>query len=151
MIEQEEINKQLKNTTKFLHILSENTQDYKGKYGEVIINAPKIYKLLCKLLESENIYKKDRHKISSTIAYFILPKDIYPEEEFGAKGYIDDIYLCLYILNEIKEKYGMKEILHYWDSEPELLLKLLEEDYRKLDEKLKHILQEMLDYVGIHE
>lgn len=150
MVDEKEIKKQLKNKTRFLHILSDNTKDYKGKYEHFITNAPSIYKLLCDLLDSKNLYKEDRHKISSTIAYFILPKDIFPEEIYGVKAYLDDVYLSLYTLNKIKKEYGIKELIEYWDKSPDILKKLLEEDYIELDKELNYILQEMLEYVGIH-
>lgn len=150
MVDEKEIKKQLKNKTEFLHILIDNTKNYQGKYEQIIVNAPAIYKLLCNLLDSKNLYKEDRHKISSTIAYFILPKDIFPEEIYGVEGYIDDIYLCLYILNELKKEYGIKELLGYWEESPDLLRKLLGDDYQELDKELNYILKDMLEYVGIH-
>ena len=149
-MDKKEIDKQLKNKTEFFHILSENTANYKGKYENIMVNAPKIYNLLCGLLDSKIIYKKDRQKISSAIAYFILPKDIFPEDIFGTKGYIDDIYLCLYILKTLKGEYGIEELLKYWEESPQLLKKFLEEDYEELNKELNYILQDILDYVGIH-
>jgi uncharacterized membrane protein YkvA (DUF1232 family) len=150
MINEKEVKKKLKNKTQFFDILLENTKDYDGKFKHMIVNAPLIYNLLCKLLDSKNLFKKDRHKISSTIAYFILPKDVFPEELYAAEGYIDDIYLSLHTINYIKKEYGMEELLVFWDESPELLKRLLEEDYKELDKKLNHILHEMLEYVGIH-
>lgn len=139
----------LKNKTEFREILLENTKDYKGKYEKEIKFAPKIYKLLCRLLESKNLSKEYRNKISSTIAYFILPKDIFPEDVFGPKGYVDDIYLCLYLLNQIKEEYEIEELLEYWDESPKKLKTLLKDDYKRLDKDFGYILNDILEYIGL--
>ncbi len=144
------INKLLTNKTEFFDILKDNIEDYGGKYSEIIIHGPKIYKLLCNLLESKNISSNDRNKICSAIAYFILPKDVFPEEVFGAKGYIDDIYLCLYILREIEKEYELEELFPYWEGDIDLLKKLLKEDYEKIDKDLNYILKEILEYIGLH-
>lgn len=147
--EKSDLHKHLKNKTEFFDILNENTKDYVGKYRDIIKEAPKIYVLLCKILESDFISKKDRSNISSVIAYFILPKDIFPESIFGAKAYVDDIFLCLYILKELEKKYEIEEMLHYWKWDFNLLRMLLSKGYEEINEELHYILKDMLDYVGI--
>ena len=144
-----EIPNELTNQLEFSEILSENLSNYKGEFSEVLNFAPKIYELLCKLLESPNISRKDRGAITSAIAYFILPRDIYPEEVFGVKGYIDDVYLCLHILKHIERVYEFEEILDQWSGSSKELKKLLDKDYSELDKKFNHRLKDMLDYVGL--
>jgi uncharacterized membrane protein YkvA (DUF1232 family) len=145
-----ETNKFLKNKTEFCDILEENIKGYSGEFKEIIIYAPKIYKLMCALLDSPNINKSSRNRISSAIAYFILPKDIFPEEIFGTKGYIDDMYLCLHELRKINDEYEFEELLQYWDDEPRILKNLLSKEYEKIDEKLNYILNDMLKYIGLN-
>jgi uncharacterized membrane protein YkvA (DUF1232 family) len=77
--------KKLMNPVEFFDILKENTINYKGKYGILIKNSSSIYQLLCEILDSSKLHRDHRALISSTIAYFILPRDIYPEEIYGAK------------------------------------------------------------------
>ncbi len=142
-------NKLLKNKTQFKDILEENTINYKGKHENTIKQCPKIYELLCKLLDSETIESKDKSQISSAIAYFILPKDIFPEELFGAKGYIDDIYLSLYILKKIEQKYEIEELLENWNYDCKLLINLLNKEYQMLNKEYNYILKDMLEYIGL--
>ncbi|MFH1824601.1 MAG: DUF1232 domain-containing protein [Candidatus Firestonebacteria bacterium] len=139
----------LKNKTEFYEILIENTRNYEGKFKEIVIHSPKIYNLLCELIESNRLSKKYRNYVCSAIAYFILPKDIFPENIFGAKGYIDDIYLSLYVLKEIEKEYEIEEILDHWKYDLDLLKKLLERDFKLIDEEFGYILTEILEYVGI--
>jgi len=144
-----ELANQLKNKTEFKDILEDNTKDYGGDFSEIVVHAPKIYGLLCRLLDSKNISTGDRNRISSVIAYFILPKDIFPEELFGTKGYLDDIYLCLHILRELEEKYEIEELIEYWDGDVRTLKKLLNDHYETLDKKFSYILKDMLSYIGL--
>jgi uncharacterized membrane protein YkvA (DUF1232 family) len=140
----------LMNEIEFFDILKENTINYKGKYEILIKNSASIYQLLSELLDSNKLHQDHRALISSTIAYFILPRDIYPEDIYGAKGYIDDIYLCLYTLNIIKKNYGLALLQPYWQGSPKLLFQLLDKEYPALENELKPILLKMINYVGIN-
>jgi uncharacterized membrane protein YkvA (DUF1232 family) len=142
---------ELKNKTDFSDVLRDNTLEYSGEYREIIVHAPRIYGLLCKLLMSNKISKRYRTKICATIAYFQLPNDIFPEELFGAKGYIDDIYLSLHVLQDLMGEYGIAEIIEYRDGNPDILKRLLNKDYEKLDKRFRYILGKMFDYVGLTE
>jgi uncharacterized membrane protein YkvA (DUF1232 family) len=82
-----------------------------------------------------------------SIAYFQLPK----EEFFGAKGYIDDIYLSLYVLRDLKDEYGIQEIIEHWEDDPKDLKRLLTKDFDRLHKKFGYILNDILDYVGLNE
>jgi len=88
-------------------------------------------------------------KICANIAYFILPDDIYPENIFGAKGYLDDVFLCLVTLKEIEKEYEIEEILEYWEDSPKLLRKLLSEDYKILVKEMDKILPLAQQYLGL--
>ena len=39
-----------------------------------------------------------RLEISAAIAYYVAPDDIIPEEIYGPYGYIDDIFISVYVL-----------------------------------------------------
>lgn len=139
----------LKKNIDFEDLLKKKTKEYNGKLSETIKYASDIYNLMCNLLTSEKLTKKERNKISCVIGYFILPKDVFPEEVFGMEGYIDDIYLCLYILKEIEKKHKIKLLLEYWDRDNETIERLLTEDYEMLDKNFSHILNDMLYYIGL--
>lgn len=149
-MKKKEILKTLKNKTEFYDILLENTRDYSGKYKNILIHAPNIYATLCKLLDSKNISESYRNILSSAIAYFILPKDIFPEDIFGTRGYIDDVYLCLFILRKIEKEYEIEEILECWDGGVKTLKKLLNESYVELDKDFHYILKDILSYIGLN-
>lgn len=144
-----EIEEQLRNKTDFFDILVENTKNYNGKFKKTMNNAPEIFILLCNLLNSKNIEKEHRIKISAVIAYFILPRDVYSESIIGVRGYFDDILLCLYLLRELRDHYEIEELLQYWEGDSKLLEYLLSEGYKKLYKKYKLFLNDMLEYIGI--
>jgi uncharacterized membrane protein YkvA (DUF1232 family) len=144
-----EIEEQLRNRTDFFDILVENTKNYNGKFKKIMNNAPDIFILLCNLLHSKNIEKEYRIKISAVIAYFILPRDVYPEKIIGLRGYFDDILLCLYLLRELRDHYEIEELLQYWEGDSKLLEYLLTEGYEKFYKEYKIFLNDMLEYIGI--
>ena len=86
------------NYTGFYESLSEQIQSYKGKKGDLIELAPPLFKLLTNLLEDYRTPKKARPLINAALAYFVSPYDVYPEEVYGAEGFTDDIFLCLYVV-----------------------------------------------------
>ena len=99
---------------------------------------------MSKLPESEDISSKDRTLILSTLGYFLLSRDILSEEIFGPIGLIDDIYICLYCLNYIKNKYSFDILMEYWEHDYESLNNYLTETYNNMlkDEKYKKIFKD---------
>ena len=53
----------------FNKYLEDNTKGYNGKYSEYITLIPSLYKLLCDLLESDDLPKKIRPDIYLTVGY----------------------------------------------------------------------------------
>ena len=147
----QKFSKLLKNKIEFVEILEENTKNYKGEYVNVIRKAPEIYHLLCDLLRSKSISKIHRNKIVSAIAYFILKKDVFPEELFGSRGYVDDLLISLYVLREIRDEYDFEELSEYWEGNDRTLKKLLNEDFEKLNKKYGYILNDILKFVGLKD
>jgi len=98
------------------------------------------------------IQKEDRIKVSCALAYFVTPCDIIPEEEFGLEGFIDDVFLVCYVLQEIKERYGIGLLESLWNSEEDLS-EVLEYTYLQsakiIDEK--GLRNEILTFVGLNE
>lgn len=140
----------LKNKTEFRDILFENTRDYDGKLKEVIKFAPQIYDLLCKLLEDGKFLSPEsRQKICAAVAYFILPMDIIPEEITGAYGYIDDMYICLYVLKDLEVEYEFEALADHWNRNIEELKILLVEDYATLEKELGDKRYRILEYAGL--
>ena len=122
---------------------------YQGSYDDYIFNLPELFKLMCDLLNT-NIDKEDKGNVAKALGYFVAPRDVIYEEVFGPIGYIDDIFMCCYVLAEIKSKYGMELLEKKWTSERNLE-ETLNTCYNKSSEFLEgHRLKEyILKYVGL--
>ena len=62
-------------------------------------------------LDDPRLPSRLRPLVSCAIAYFILPAEIIPEEIYGPYGYVDDIFLCAFVADQVREQAGMDEIL----------------------------------------
>ena len=61
-------------------------------------------------------------KICAALGYFVVPFDIIPEQIYGPNGYIDDIFLCSYILKEIESEKGIIFLDGYWKGDERLMM-----------------------------
>jgi uncharacterized membrane protein YkvA (DUF1232 family) len=133
----------------YYEYLKSELDRYRGTYDEYIFYLPEIFKLLCDLL-NEDIDKKYRLMISSALGYFVAPKDIIHEEVYGPKGFVDDLFLCCYVLDKVKKKYGPEFLSKHWEHSKdfEKVFNLAYKSSTKVveDEKLK---QKIFKYVGL--
>lgn len=134
----------------FYDVIRENLDNYEGNYEDFINYGPDIFKLLTEVLNQNEVKAEIRLKISAAIAYYVAPFDVIPETIYGPYGYIDDIFVCLYVLKEIEDQMGLEFLEELWECE-ESLQDVLDECYDKskdvVDDKMDHILK----YVGLLE
>lgn len=98
--------------------IRKNIKAYDGPLADVIKYAPHFYELFESLAEEKDLDKSVRSIINSVIVYFVLPSDIIPEDEYGAFGYIDDVYLCACAVVVLhKEK---KIIKNHWKGKEDV-------------------------------
>jgi uncharacterized membrane protein YkvA (DUF1232 family) len=106
----------------FDQLLKEDIAEYEGRHDDLIYQAPAFYRLLTRLLDDPRLPRRQRPLVLAAIAYFILPADIIPEELEGPYGYVDDIWLCAFVANRIRETSGSEELLTtHWDGEGSLI------------------------------
>lgn len=129
--------------------LNKEIRKYKGDFDPYIFYISDFFKLLCDVLNEETIKKEDRIKVCSTLGYFILPNDLIPEEIYGPAGYIDDIFLCCYMLKELISKYGIELLEKNWQGE-EAVQDVIDYAYDKSRQELeeKDMADKVLEYVG---
>lgn len=113
----------------YYDFLKEELENFSGKFDKYILYVPDFFKLLCKLTE-EDLDQELKLKINSALAYFVIPNDVIPEDIYGPVGYVDDIYVCVVVLNQIKEKKGIEFIENNWEGEEDFK-KVLEVSYKK--------------------
>ncbi len=100
----------------------ESNQGKQTRWTEYILLAPDLFHLLCKLMIDPDVPSTKKLKVGATIAYFISPIDFLPEGLLGPIGYLDDIALTAYILNDIVNEVDPQIITRNWAGETEILL-----------------------------
>ena len=134
----------------FYDVLRENLNDYDGEYEDFINYGPDLFKLLTEVLNEKEVTAEIRLKISAAIAYYVVPFDIIPETIYGPDGYIDDIFVCIYVLKEIEEKMGYEFLEELWEGEKELK-DVIDESYEKSKDVVEDKIDHILNYVGLKE
>lgn len=134
----------------FYDVIRENLEEYDGEYEDYINYGPDLFKLLAEILNQNEVSADIRLRISAAIAYYVAPFDIIPETIYGPDGYVDDIFVCIYVLKEIEDKMGYEFIEDLWECDTELK-EVIDECYNKskevVDDKIEHILK----YVGLSD
>ena len=102
----------LKQEFNFREYLIKNIDGYDGKYAQHILMIPILYDALCSILKSTILPQSLRADIYLTFGYLYYPEDLYPEEEHGPLGFLDDLMLILVVLRKcaIQEKIGIEFI-----------------------------------------
>lgn len=131
----------------FYDVLRENLDSYRGDYERFVDYGPDLYKLLADILNEKSLPSSLRIKVCAVLGYFVVPFDIIPEQIYGPHGYIDDIFLCSYVLKEVEEKMGYEFLNSEWEGD-EVLKDVLEVCYEESNGILGDKVDEILAYVG---
>ena len=136
------------NLKRFDAMLEKDVAGYEGKFSHLIARAPALYRMMTRLLDDRDLPRSMSPLVIAAIAYFILPEDIIPEEKYGPIGYVDDIYLCAFVANEVRKESGSSDILaRNWDGDVpvnDLVNEILERETEIIADKKDRIMQ----YIG---
>jgi uncharacterized membrane protein YkvA (DUF1232 family) len=132
-------------------MLEKDISGYEGEFSELIHQAPALYRMMTKLLDDPALPRSISPLVIAAIAYFILPEDIIPEDKFGPVGYVDDIYLCSFVANEVMTASGSSDILvRNWDGlRPvvEMVKEILDRENELIGDEKDRIMQ----YIGLDQ
>ncbi len=93
-----------------------------NRWTEYILLAPDLFHLLCKLMVDPEVPSAKKIKVAAIIAYFISPVDFIPEGFIGPLGYLDDIALTAYLLNDLINEVNPQVVLRNWAGDRDVLL-----------------------------
>jgi uncharacterized membrane protein YkvA (DUF1232 family) len=99
----------------------DKTSKQQNRWTEFILLAPDFFHLLCKLMLDKEMPSKKKVKLAAAIAYFISPLDILPEAILGPVGYLDDVALTAYVLNDIINEVNPQIITRNWAGDRDIL------------------------------
>ena len=141
----------LKQEFNFREYLTNNIDGYDGKYAKYILMIPILYDALCSLLKSTTLPQSLRADIYLTFGYLYYPEDLYPEEELGPLGFLDDLMLILVVLRKcaIQEKIGIEFIEEHVTGLDYSVNQLLTSDFDKITSKNKKLFDELLSVTGM--
>lgn len=106
----------------FDQFIQEEVQSYAGQHERFLHQAPALYRLMTKLLDDPNLPGQLRPLVIAAIAYFILPEDIMPEDLKGPYGYVDDVFFCAFIAQQVRNELDSDEILTgNWEGDAPIL------------------------------
>jgi uncharacterized membrane protein YkvA (DUF1232 family) len=111
----------------FFEELTADIAQYEGRHDEFIYLTPYWYRLMTNLLDDPRLPGRLKPLVSCAIAYFIMPADIVPEEIHGPYGYIDDIFFCAYVADQVLSRTNKADLLiENWEGEGDIV-ELIEE------------------------
>jgi uncharacterized membrane protein YkvA (DUF1232 family) len=134
----------------FDRLLEEDIATYEGRHDDLIYQAPAFYRLMVNLLDDPMLSGSLRPLLLATIAYFILPADVFPEDLHGPYGYVDDIFLCAYVADHIQKELGEDILVENWDGEAPLS-QLIADILSQQEELIGEDLNKILSYIGFSE
>lgn len=92
------------------------------KWKEYLMVVPDIFYLLVKLVQDPDVPQSKKIKLVTAIAYFISPIDLLPEAILGPIGYLDDLGVAVYILNDLINSIDPNIIRRNWAGEQDILI-----------------------------
>lgn len=91
------------------------------KWAEYLLFAPDLFYALVKLMADPDVPTAKKVQLGAAIAYFVSPIDLVPEGVVGPVGYIDDIVLAAYVLNNIINDVSEDVVKRNWPGEDDVL------------------------------
>ncbi len=98
-----------------------NNANINYKWREYLLVVPDIFYLLVKLVQDPDVPKGKKLKLVTAIVYFISPIDILPEMFLGPIGYLDDLGVAAYVLNDLLNTIDPQIIKKNWVGDVDIL------------------------------
>ncbi len=90
-------------------------------YGDILLLAPDFFHLLIKLSLDNRVETRKKVKLAFAITYFFSPIDLLPEMILGPIGYLDDIALAAYVLNDFVNNNDSDLLYEHWAGQSDVL------------------------------
>lgn len=99
----------------------EDKSNLNYKWREYLLVVPDIFYLMVKLLQDPDVPQNKKIKLIAAITYFISPIDIIPEAILGPVGYLDDLGIAAYVLNDLLNYVDPQVIKRNWVGDVDIL------------------------------
>ena len=92
-----------------------------NKWMEYLLAGPDLFHLLCALTMDRSVPGKLKARLVLVIGYFISPLDFLPEAILGPVGYVDDLALAAFVLNQLVNKGHEALVRRHWAGDGDVL------------------------------
>ena len=75
--------------------------------------------------------------------------DVIPEQLYGPHGYIDDVYITVYVLKRVANECGYDFIQKIWDKEEDIKNVIDDCESKALEVLKEDEIEAILNYVGL--
>ena len=99
-------------------------RNHDSKYTDYLLLAPDLFHLLIKLSVDKRVPAQKKAKFLAVLAYFISPLDFLPEFFLGPIGYLDDIALTAYVVNDYVNETDSSIVRELWAGDQDILTTL---------------------------
>ena len=99
-------------------------EKHDNPYADYLLLAPDLFHLLVKLSTDDRVPTEKKAKFIAVIAYFISPLDLLPEMLLGPLGYLDDIALTAYVINQYINETDASVVRELWAGDQDILTTL---------------------------
>jgi len=104
-----------------IHSWATSDKGTQSKWVEYVLLMPDMFHLLCSLTLDPEIPAKHKARLGIVIAYIISPIDLLPEGIIGPVGYVEDLALAAYALNQLVNQVDEEIVLRHWKGSEDLL------------------------------
>ncbi|MCX7623070.1 MAG: DUF1232 domain-containing protein [Thermomicrobium sp.] len=132
----------------FYELLVDHVRGYRGDVDEIVLLAPDLFRFLTNLLEDPRVHATARQLVCAALAYFVVPYDVEPEEIYGPRGFVDDVYLCAYVARVLRAMLPADVMEVAWDAEFPLF-ETIDRVYEQARQVLGERTDAVLRYVGL--
>ena len=91
------------------------------KYSDMLLLAPDIFHLMVKMSLDPRVPRDKKIKLAAAIAYFISPIDFIPEAILGPIGYMDDLAISAWVLNDFINSGDLDILYEHWAGSGDVL------------------------------
>jgi uncharacterized membrane protein YkvA (DUF1232 family) len=91
------------------------------RWSEFILATPDLFHLLVRLLFDKDVPQIKKVKLAAAVFYFISPIDFIPEALLGPAGYVDDIAVSAYVLNDLINDIDQEIVYRNWTGDKDIL------------------------------
>ncbi len=106
-----------------------------SKWADLLMLAPDLFYTMVCLLGDDRVSAGQKAKLVAAIGYFISPVDLIPEGVVGPVGYLDDIVLAAYVLDQMLNGTDEQVVRDCWPGTDEDILEVL----KKVLEVARHL------------